>query len=152
MPVKNCKPWTSLNQKSTGISFLLPGLNPVSSRAITEQNTKYSHTHCPPWKIHEEKFGASLLSRPSPCSLAPGSARGTKPASCRPVFWEAIPLRARSRECLLLLLRERGAGGRPYCFYPVTSSSLSSGIEAAFMQQLYCPISWLLSSLTKPKY
>lgn len=48
--------------------------------------------------------------------------------------------------------RERRAGGWRYCFCQATSSSLSSGTEEAFMPRLYRPISWLLSSLTKPKY
>lgn len=76
-----CKPCTSLNQESTRRCFLLPGINPISSRALhnktrykipTKQGKnqykvkKQMHCSC---KIHEkEGFFPSCA-----CSLAPGN-------------------------------------------------------------------------------
>lgn len=66
-----CKPLTSLNQESTRISHTLPGINPISSRAIyrTKQDKKYKSKCIVPVKSTRRSFAFPSCA----CSLAPGN-------------------------------------------------------------------------------
>ena len=114
--------------------------------------TPFRFLHRPPCKLHGKRFFSSLSSLPLPAAWrqAPKKEQNTRPKDWyfqTRTHWRQAALNAFSFYC-----REWRAVGWHYCFYQVTSSSLSSGTEEAFMLRLYCPISWLLSSLTKPKY
>lgn len=87
-----CKPRASAWKENTGASFLLPTRNPIPF--FTPSTLQIA------WK---KVFLVSLLP-PSPCSLAPGSQKGTKHTSQGLIFSDADPLTTGSPECLLLLL------------------------------------------------